>query len=122
MKKENFKMINLTDLQAAGLKASHNAAIQSAKMTADLEYSAKGDCGACGFAWVALKVDGRTPLAKMLKELGFQKSWVKGEYYLWNPAQAYVQSVDILSKGAQAYVKMMRELTGLDFYMDSRLD
>ena len=79
------------------------------------------DEGACGFAWVSVNVDGRSKVAKLLKEVGFSKSYFGG-YHLWSPAKYAGQSVHAHYVGAHAYAKKFKELTGIDIYAGSRLD
>ena len=76
----------------------------------------------CGFAWVEIKADGRSKIAKDLKKIGFEKSWQSGRLYLWNPSGFASQSVDVLEAGANEYARVMQESTGLNFYAQSRLD
>jgi hypothetical protein len=104
------------------LLTAHNKAGQQAYRMADAYIQQHGESFPCGFAWVEIKVDGRSKIAKDLKKIGFEKSWQSGRLYLWNPSEFASQSVDVLEAGAISYADTMRELTGLDFYAQSRLD
>jgi hypothetical protein len=104
------------------MRKYHEIALEKAYAAA-LEHAGKyGESWPCGFAWVQVKADGRSKVAKELKALGFRKSWLNGYLYLWNPSGYASQSMDILESGAMAYAELMREKTGLDFSAGSRLD
>jgi hypothetical protein len=101
----------------------HEQATAAAEAAADAAIAREGDTGACGFAWVNFYVDGRTRIGKELKRLPRVRRSYDGGLQLWNPSQAPVQSVYVLERGAEAYAKKFRELTGLDsVYAGSRLD
>jgi hypothetical protein len=99
-------------------KAKELAKAESEKM-----FGIRGNYAACGFAWVDIAgVRSNSNLGKWLIEAGFDKSWRPGVLQLWNPSGLGVQSVDILSGGAQVAAQYIRTELGLDCYSDSRLD
>jgi hypothetical protein len=85
-------------------------------------YSSKGDCGACGFAWIEIKADGRSRLAKDMKAIGFEKSYKPGVLTVWNPSNAGVQSLEIKHRAAFKFAEVFKGLTGLQVDVYSRLD
>ena len=101
---------------------AHNQAGQQAYRMAEAYMQQHGEGFPCGFAWVEIKADGRSKIAKDLKKIGFEKSWQSGRLYLWNPSGFASQSVDVLEAGANEYARLMQEYTGLEFYAQSRLD
>lgn len=104
------------------IKEAHDLSLEYAKVVAQKALDEYGDVGACGFAWVEAKVDGRTKAGKEIKKLsGWSKHWYDG-YYLWNPGDCRAQSVYVLERGAYAYVEKFKELTGIKVYAASRLD
>lgn len=104
------------------IKAIHQAATVAAKEAVQEFLFKHGDTPYCGFAWVEAQV-GRTnsKLAKSLKSVGFQNSWLAKRVYLWNPADAHTQSMDVLEAGARAYAEVLRN-HGIEAYMHSRAD
>lgn len=100
-----------------------NEAAMAARTAAKQALAQYGDRDACGFAWVSVyKVRSNSKLGKALQAAGFRKSYT-GALQLWNPSQAYVQSVGILEAGAEAYAEVLRAKLGLtDCYAGSRLD
>lgn len=99
------------------VQAGRQAAIAAVE-----EYSKNhADTYACGFAWVHVYIDGRTPAARALKRCGFEKSWQKGAYVLWNPGDYRGQSVNGKEEGAAAMARVLRD-AGLSAYSQSRLD
>ncbi len=110
--------MNITD--------AHNLAIVSAGEAVEafrVKYGKEeeGAMSACGFAWVKAVVDGRSAAARELKKLGFSKAWNYG-YDLWNPSGYNGQNINEKEAGADAYVRVMRERTGLEFHSQSRMD
>lgn len=76
----------------------------------------------CGFAWVRL--DGRSPLIKVLKENFSNKSGHKGYpkgWEIWNPSDSGTQCMDAKMAGAEAFAKVLNE-AGYDCYADCRMD
>jgi len=104
------------------MKTEHETALKYSRKAAEDYQALHGESWACGFAWVDIKADGRTKLGKELKALGFEKSWLRGYLYLWNPSGFPTQSMVTLIAGAQAYAEKMGELTGLSFRACSRMD
>lgn len=84
------------------------------------------DGGSCGFAWVDIykfngkKLDGRSKIAKGLKEAGVNKSYTGG-FQIWNPSSFPVQNIDTLEAGARAAAEVFRKY-GFEAYAGSRLD
>ena len=104
------------------MQAIHQEATQAAKNAAQEFLLKHGDTPYCGFAWVEAQV-GRTnsKIAKELKSIGFSNSWLPKRVYLWNPAEAATQSMDVLEAGARAYAEVLRK-HGIEAYMHSRPD
>lgn len=101
---------------------AHVKAVAAATVAADKMMAENGDGYPAGFAWVQAKVDGRSKIAKELKKIGFTKG-ATGALQLWNPAGSFVQNLYIKAAGAEAYVDMMRELTGIEtLYVETRWD
>jgi len=102
----------------------HFTALDAAKTAADKFYQEKlngQDMYACGFAWVTVfGVKGNTKLGKVMKNLGFSKSW-EGGLQLWNPSGHFCQNIDTKEEGARAYAKILTD-AGLQAYPGSRLD
>ena len=80
----------------------------------------------CGFAWVELrtyqgkKIDGRSKIARILKEAGINQNWNR-VFYLWNPAEFGCQNVDTLEAGATAAADVFKK-HGFGAEACSRLD
>lgn len=102
---------------AEAVDAGKAAAIEASKKWA----GSNADVSACGFAWVHVYIDGRTPTARALKRCGFEKSWQKGALVLWNPGDYRGQSVAGKEEGAAAMARVLRD-AGLDASAGSRLD
>ena len=98
-------------------------AAQAAAESSVLQYGkeSEGNWDACGFAWVKTDVDGRSAAARQLKKLGFTKDWNYG-YTLWNPSGYGGQNMREKEAGARAYAHVMTENTGIEFFMQSRMD
>lgn len=99
---------------------------RAAKAAANEHLNKYGDFDACGFAFVNIyklndkKIDGRTKVGRLLSEVGIDRSWTR-TYQVWNPAEMCVQSVGILTAGADAYAEVLRKY-GFEAYSGSRLD
>jgi hypothetical protein len=84
------------------------------------------DGGACGFAWVIIlsyqnkKLDGRSKLGRMFKELDISQDHTRA-FYIWNPGQMRVQCLDVLEAGAVEFARVLCE-HGFEAYACSRLD
>ena len=106
------------------IKAAHKEASEAAYLVA-VQYLLKNyngkDQGACGFAWVRSPIDGRSKNAKLLKEIGFEKSY-SGGFQLWNPANINAQNVDCKYEGASEYARIFMEKTGIHMYAEDRMD
>lgn len=115
--------MNAKDFNLDRVQDAVNEAAQAARTAAKLALQQYGDRDACGFAWVDVyKVRSNSKLGKALQAAGFRKSYT-GSLQLWNPSQAYVQSVGILEAGAEAYARVLKERLGLEScYANSRLD
>jgi hypothetical protein len=100
-----------------------NEAAQQARTAAKEALQKYGDRDACGFAWVNVYgVRSNSKLGKALQAAGFRKDYT-GALQLWNPSKAYVQSLNILEAGAEAYAQVLRDKLGLDkCYAGSRMD
>lgn len=96
--------VSLEELQQA-----HNGALEAAKQSAENFHSKHGDNSYCGFSWVFVSVDGRSKESKMLKKIGFDKSWNSSELILWNPSSSPAQSVDLKEAGTKAYIEFMED-------------
>lgn len=113
------------------LEEAHVEAVEVAKVAAqafaDKHFDGK-DNYPCGFAWVsrypADKGNTRDGKAerRLLESIGFSKDWTGKTWQIRNPGQWRGQSVDIKFAGAEAYASKMKELTGLAFYAQDRLD
>lgn len=81
---------------------------------------------ACGFAWVNIyryngkKLDGRSKIAKMLKDAGVRQNWER-VFQIWNPSGFNCQNIDTLEAGARAAADVARKY-GFEAYAGSRLD
>lgn len=116
-----MKNVNIRDIV---FEAKLEARIAASKFFSEvMDYT---DGGACGFAWVNLytyngkKLDGRSKVAKLLKEAGVRQDWQK-TFQFWNPSEYPCQNVDTLEAGAQAAAKVFRKY-GFEAYAGSRLD
>ena len=111
-------MKSLQHIHEQALAATENAALQA--------YAEHGDTGACGFGWVEIQVDGRSPKARELRSLGWGKSWLPKTLILWRPSQLGVQSIHVQEVGASAYAETFNELmpvgSNLRAYPCSRYD
>lgn len=87
---------------------AHKLATEAA-IKAETDYKAiYGEPFYCGFAWVTLLVDGRSPLAKeIIANKIADKACVGKGYTVWNPGQSSTQSMDVKEEGAQAYAAVM---------------
>jgi len=78
----------------------------------------------CGFAWVTLeryngkKIDGRSKIGKMLKEVGVRKDY-RGRFHVWSPAPT--QSIDANEVAARVMAEIFNE-AGFETFAESRLD
>lgn len=80
-----------------------------------------GDGFPCGFSWVVVP-NGRSPMAKLLKEkYDARKPYQGSGVQVWNPSKNFAQNVDILNKGSEAFVAVLKKY-GINCYCDSRLD
>ena len=113
----------------AELKAMIREAQEAAYEAADnfeRTHFPNGGWGACGFAWTNLykyagkKLDGRSRVARMLKEAGVGQDWQR-TFQLWNPSGYPTQNVDTLEAGARAAADVFKKY-GFEAYAGSRLD
>lgn len=101
---------------------------REAKTAAANAYSANGnsDWDACGFGWCNIyefnnkKLDGRTKIAKLLKQAGIGQDYT-GAFQVWNPGGYNGQSISIKEAAARAYARVL-ETKGFTAYAGSRLD
>jgi hypothetical protein len=110
------------DITLEQLQTAHDKAIDAAENCGLRQYKKHGDNGLCGFAWVRIEVDGRSKLAKMLKKIGYQKSWRSGELILWNPSKTPVQSLDIKEEATLEYIQVFTDMVDLRLQLQTRLD
>jgi hypothetical protein len=108
------------------IRAIHEAALTAAEHAAQQAYDLHGDTGACGFGWVEVEIDGRSPRSKELQSIGWDKAYRSKTLMFWRPSNAMVQSVYIQEVGASAYAKTFNDLVpdsyGLKVIPCSRLD
>ena len=84
------------------------------------------DWDACGFGWVNIyrfngrKLDGRSKLAKLLKQAGVRQDYTRA-FSVWNPGGYGGQSISIKEAAARAYAQKLSEY-GFEAYAGSRLD
>lgn len=98
----------------------HAEATVAAQQAEELYRAKHGEPGYCGFAWVNVPVKASTKLGRVLKEVGFRKSYYGG-LDLWNPGGSFTQSMDIKEEGAQAYAATLRKF-GIEAHSMSRPD
>lgn len=80
--------------------------------------------GVCGFAWVNVYVDGRSRVAKVLKEFGAKKDYYGGyrfSSYDVAPSCGGSQSMERKEAACGAFAKVLREY-GFKAYVGSRMD
>lgn len=101
---------------------AHKLATEAA-IKAETEFKAiHGEPFYCGFAWVTLLVDGRSPLAKeIVANKIADKSSVDKGYTVWNPGQSSTQSMAVKEEGARAYASVMN-VNGFKAVARSRAD
>jgi hypothetical protein len=101
---------------------------EAARIAAQEAYARNGnsDWDACGFGWVDIykfcgkNLDGRTKMARMLKQAGVRQSYTRA-FQVWNPGGYHGQSISIKEAAARAYANVLiRE--GFTAYPGSRLD
>lgn len=81
-----------------------------AKKAADEYVEQYGEPLYCGFAWVEVSVARtNTKEAKELIAAGFSKSWKPKTLVLWNPSGHQTQSMEVMSIGADAMVRVLRQ-------------
>jgi hypothetical protein len=119
--------------QAAGEAAFHAAkpvamAVQNAGGLQDgfdwnKPYSVVSD-GVCGFAWVNVYVDGRSKVAKEMKQFGLRSDYMGG-YNFWAsevaPSARSSQSMQRKEAACEAFAKVLRDY-GYSAYVGSRMD
>lgn len=98
----------------------HAEATVAAQQAEELFRAKHGEPGYCGFAWVNVPVKASTKLGRVLKQVGFRKSYYGG-LDLWNPGGSFTQSMDIKEHGAIAYAKVLVNY-GIEAHMSSRPD
>lgn len=80
--------------------------------------------GVCGFAWVNVYVDGRSKVAKVMKEFGLRSDYYGG-YNFWSgdvtPKAQGSQSMQRKEAACEAFAKVLRNY-GFKAYVGSRLD
>ena len=101
---------------------------EAARAAAAEAYAANGnsDWDACGFSWTNIysfndrKLDGRSKLAKLLKQAGVHQDYTRA-FQVWNPGGYGGQSISIKEAAARAYARVL-ESKGFTAYAGSRLD
>ena len=101
---------------------------QAAETAAEEAYKRNGntDWDACGFAWVNIfrfngrKLDGRTKLARLLKQAGLRQDYTRA-FSVWNPGNYGGQSISIKEDAARAYANVLKQ-HGFEAYPGSRMD
>lgn len=112
----NTKLLNHLDPIAL-----HNEALAAAFKAQQKFLDEHGELAYCGFAWVELYVDGRSPFIKALVKAGIaEKGWGK-PYIIWNPTKTGTQSMDVKEAASHAYAKVFQQY-GVTAYMGSRPD
>lgn len=107
------------------LAEAREQAYQAAQQWENTHY-ARGEWGACGFAWVELlehggnKLKGNTRMGRLLKQVGVEQNWER-LFHIWNPSGFPTQNVDTLEAGARAAAEVFRQ-HGFDAVAGSRLD
>lgn len=131
MDKVQFAKV-FADAQAAGEVAFDAAApVPMAVQSSDLgegfdwnkPYSVVAD-GVCGFAWVNVYVDGRSAVAKVMKEFGAKKDYYGGlqfSSYDVAPSRNATQSMQRKEAACGAFAKVLRD-AGFKAYVGSRMD
>lgn len=82
----------------------------------------------CGFAWIVFetyqgkKINGRTKIGKMLKELGLKQVYEDKKFYIWNPGGLNIQNIDCKEVGARAVTKYINDNSEFYCWVNSRLD
>lgn len=131
MEKIEFAKV-FAEAQAAGEAAFVAAkpvpmAVQSSGLNEGFDWSKPYEVvedGVCGFAWVNVYVDGRSKVAKVLKEFGARKDYYGG-YQFWSsdvaPSARSSQSMQRKEAACAAFAKVLRDY-GFSAYMGSRMD
>lgn len=80
------------------------------------------DRGACGFAWVVVKIRSNSKLGKEMIGCGFRKPYGKtGELHLWLTNTVPVQCMDAHETAAAKYAEVLQQ-NGIQCHWDSRMD
>lgn len=131
MDKVQFAKV-FADAQAAGEVAFDAAApvpmaVQSSGLGEGFDwnkpYSVVAD-GVCGFAWVNVYVDGRSRVAKVLKEFGARKDYYGGFRFSSHdvaPSRNATQSMQRKEAACGAFANVLRD-AGFKAYVGSRMD
>jgi hypothetical protein len=95
----------------------HNKAIQAAQEAAgevlSQHMTSNPDCMIgepefpCGVSWVSFRVDGRSKMAKIFKEAGFETGDLNKGFQVSNPSGHDGQNCDIKHAGSIAYADYM---------------
>lgn len=100
----------------------HLNAIEEAKKATAVYLAEKGEDYFCGFAWAALKMDGRSPESKKLIKAGYAVKGHRGDLYVWNPGGSSSQCMSLKEAGAEAYVKYFNQHSNFKAIVGSRPD
>jgi len=131
MDKVQFAKV-FAEAQAAG-EAAFNAAVpvpmavQQADLGEGFDFNKPYDVvpdGVCGFAWVNVYVDGRSKVAKVMKEFGLKSDYYGGyqfSSYVVAPSGGGSQSMQRKEDACGAFAKVLRDY-GFKAYVGSRMD
>ena len=131
MEKVEFAKV-FAEAQAAAEVAFQEAkpvpiALQSSGLNEGFDWNKPYDVisdGVCGFAWVNVYVDGRSKVAKVMKEFGLRSDYMGG-YNFWAsdvaPSARSSQSMQRKEAACGAFAKVLRDY-GFEAYVGSRMD
>lgn len=131
MEKVQFAKV-FAEAQAAGQAAFDGAvpvpmAVQSADLFEEFDFNKPYEViadGVCGFAWVNVYVDGRSKVAKVMKEFGLKSDYYDGyqfSSYVVAPSGGGSQSMQRKEAACGAFAKVLRDY-GFSAYVGSRMD
>jgi hypothetical protein len=131
MDKVQFAKV-FAEAQAAGNAAFQEAkpvpmAVQNSGLFEEFDFNKPYEVvmdGVCGFAWVNVYVDGRSRVAKVMKEFGLKSDYYGGyqfSSYVVAPAVGGSQSMERKEAACDAFAKVLRDY-GFKAYVGSRMD
>jgi len=99
----------------------HNEAKEAAKKGSEQYIEKYGEqFYPCGFAWVIIHVDGRSPLGKEVRKVCEKNIMGKG-YMVWNPSNHSTQNMDVKYSGALEYALVLQK-HGIACSANARMD